>query len=78
MMQSKVKQLARGKGFNTPEALSKKTGLTRSTLYNIWTGDVGKRQFQTMFIIAKVLQVPMEDLAEEGRISNEHIEKEGR
>lgn len=64
MMQSNVETLAKAKGYKTPEALSKQTGLTRSTLYNIWTGDVGKRQFETMAIIAEVLGVQMEALAE--------------
>ena len=64
MMQSKIRDLARAKGFMHPEHLSRETGLTRATLYNVWTGDVSKRQFETMATIAKALGVTMEDLFE--------------
>lgn len=61
-MQSKVKALAEAQGYRTPEALSKKLDIARTTAMNIWTGDVSKRQFATMFAVARLLNVPMEDL----------------
>lgn len=61
-MESKIKILAEAQGYKTPEALSKKLDIARSTVMNIWTGDVGKRQFSTMFAVARLLDVAMEDL----------------
>jgi transcriptional regulator with XRE-family HTH domain len=61
-MESQIKFLAEARGYKTPEALSKELAITRATVANIWTGDVGKRQFETMFAVARLLKVPMEDL----------------
>ncbi len=61
-MESKIKTLAEAQGYKTPEALSKKLAIARTTVMNVWTGDVSKRQFSTMFAIARLLKVPMEDL----------------
>lgn len=36
--------------------ISKVTDLTLATVYNAWTGDVGRRQFGTLFIIANALK----------------------
>jgi len=64
MMISKIKQLANERGYNTPEDLSKKMGMTRTTVYNVWTGDVSRRRFSTMHAISKALDVSLEDLFE--------------
>ena len=69
-LRSKIKELAEERGFKRPEDLSKKTELTRSTLYNVWDGDIGSRQYKTMLIIARVLGVSMEDLAESNENSS--------
>jgi DNA-binding Xre family transcriptional regulator len=68
-MESQIKLLAEARGYKTPEALSKDlkmtratVKMTRATVANIWTGDVRKRQFETMFAVARLLNVPMEDL----------------
>jgi transcriptional regulator with XRE-family HTH domain len=61
-MESQIKLLAEARGYKTPEALSKDLKMTRATVANIWTGDVRKRQFETMFAVARLLNVPMEDL----------------
>ncbi len=63
-MESKVKILAEAQGYKTPEALSKKLDIARTTVMNVWTGDVSKRQFATMFAVAQILGVAMEDLVE--------------
>jgi DNA-binding Xre family transcriptional regulator len=68
-MESKIKSIAQDQGYKTPEALSKKLDIARTTVMNIWTGDVSKRQFSTMYEVAKLLGVAMEDL-----VSNERIE----
>lgn len=64
MMKSKIGTLAKEQGFKTPEQLSKKTGLTRTTLYNIWSGDLAKRQLMTLFIISDILNVGIGELFE--------------
>ena len=61
-MESKIKTLAEAQGYKTPEALSKKLDIARTTVMNIWTGDVSKRQFSTMLAVARLLNVAMEDL----------------
>lgn len=61
-MMSRIKQLAQKQGYEKPEHLSRKVGLTRSTLYNVWEGEIGHRQFATMFLIARALGVAMEEL----------------
>lgn len=63
-LQSRVKILAQEQGYKTPEALSKPLGLTRSTIYNVWTGDIANRKISTLFLIADVLNVPMDQLFE--------------
>jgi transcriptional regulator with XRE-family HTH domain len=64
MMQSKIKSLAQEAGYEKPEHLSKETNLTRSTLYNVWTGDISNRKISTLFLIAGVLNVPIDHLFE--------------
>jgi hypothetical protein len=64
VIQSKISDLAKERGFKTPEALSKATDLTRTTMYNVWTGDIGNRKFETLYIIAGALNVPIEHLFE--------------
>lgn len=63
-LQSRVKILAQEQGYKTPEALSKPLGLTRSTIYNVWTGDISNRKISTLFLIADLLNVPMDHLFE--------------
>lgn len=72
-MKSRIKELAQERGIMRPEHLSKLVGLTKSTIYNVWTGNIGKRQFETMYQIARALDVPMEALifdAHEGAARN--------
>lgn len=64
VIQSKISDLAEERGFSTPETLSKATNLTVATIYNIWTGDISNRKISTLFLIADVLNVPMEHLFE--------------
>lgn len=64
MMLSKIKGLAQEAGFRKPEHLSKETNLTRSTIYNVWTGDISNRKISTLFLIASVLNVPIDHLFE--------------
>lgn len=64
MMASKIKALAQEQGFQKPEHLSKVVGLTRSTIYNIWTGDISNRKISTLYLIAGILNVPMDHLFE--------------
>lgn len=61
-MESQIKILAEARGYKTPEALSKDLKMTRATVANIWVGDVSKRQFETMFAVARLLNIAMEDL----------------
>lgn len=63
-MQSKIKGLAQEAGFDKPEHLSKETNLTRTTIYNVWTGDISNRKISTLFLIADLLNVPMDHLFE--------------
>ncbi len=61
-MPSVIGIIAQEQGYSTPEALSKKTNLTRATIYNVWKGDISRKQFGTMVIIAKALNVAIADL----------------
>jgi transcriptional regulator with XRE-family HTH domain len=64
MMQSKIKALAQDAGFLKPEHLSKEANLTRTTIYNVWTGDISNRKISTLFLIARALNVPVDHLFE--------------
>jgi transcriptional regulator with XRE-family HTH domain len=64
MMQSKIKLIAQKQGYEKPEHLSRETNLTRSTIYNVWTGDISNRKISTLFLIADTLNVPIDHLFE--------------
>jgi DNA-binding XRE family transcriptional regulator len=63
---SRIKEQARAQGYNTPESLGQQAGITRTTMYNVWQGPIGKRRLETLIAIAKALALPLEDLYQVG------------